>query len=70
MPAERQFKVMVSAETEQALDAQALALGFHNSNATAAVFVHALARVPAAKVFEALAKVRAYHVTEYKRGSR
>ena len=55
-----QFKVRVEIETTERLEAQKKALGFHSSNALAAIYVHALATIPAEKVFEALAKIREY----------
>lgn len=66
VPAEKQFKVLVSTPTETALEKHADALGFHSANGVAAVYLATLAQVPPEKVFEVLAKVKAYQPREYR----
>lgn len=64
---EHQFKVKLADPVLLNLFAQKEALGFHSENALASVYLTALAGVPSAKVWEALAKVRAYHPAKGKR---
>lgn len=63
---EFQFKVRITPEIEIAMEEQRNALGFHSSNALAAVYLATFSGVPADKVWEALAKLKAYHRTGYK----
>lgn len=63
---EYQFKVRITPEIELAMESQREALGFHSSNALAAVYLATFSGVPADKVWEALAKIKAYHRPGYK----
>lgn len=67
---EFQFKVRITDAVELALEEQRNALGFHSGNALAAVYLATFAGVPADKVWEALAKVKAYHRAGYTGGKR
>jgi hypothetical protein len=61
-PAElHEVKVRVTDQTLLGFFAHREALGFHSENAAMALGLAALAGVPAAKFFEVLAKIRAYH---------
>lgn len=57
----REIKVRVTDETLLGLFDQREALGFHSENAICALALAAIAGVPPDKVFEVLAKIRAYH---------
>lgn len=63
---ESQFKVRITPEIEIAMEGQREALGFHSANALAAVYLATFAGVPSDKVWEALAKIKAYHRPGYK----
>ena len=56
-----QFVTKQLDETLLELESLRLALGFLTANALAAVIIHQFAKVPERKVWEALAKVSAYH---------
>ena len=58
---EHQFKVKLADPVLLDLFDQKEALGFHSENALASVYLTAFAGVTSAKVWEALATVRAYH---------
>jgi|GEM_PF-4224399 hypothetical protein len=65
----REMKIRITDDTLVALFEQREALGFFSENSIASLVVTAFAHVPPAKVFEALAKVRAYHpATRSKKG--
>ena len=55
-----QYKVLLTRETERALETQRLSLGFHSSNALCAIYLTALSQVPAPKVLEALSTLNRY----------
>jgi UDP-N-acetylmuramyl pentapeptide synthase len=63
---EFQFKVRITPAIEVEMENQREALGFHSSNALAAVYLATFAGVPADKVWECLAKLKAYHRKGYK----
>lgn len=65
-PVDYQFKVRITPEIEVAMEGQREALGFHSANALAAVYLATFAGVPTEKVWEALAKIKAYHRAGYK----
>ena len=65
---EFQFKVRITPTVEVAMEEQRNALGFHSANALASVYLAAFSEVPADKVWEALAKVKAYRRVGYKGG--
>lgn len=67
---EFQFKVRITDAVEVALEEQRNALGFHSGNALASIYLATFAGVPAEKVWEVLAKVKAYHRPGYKGGKR
>ena len=55
-----QFVTKPTGETLLDLESQRLALGFLSSNALGLVVLHEFAKVPPAKFWDALAKVRAF----------
>lgn len=65
-----QFVTQPSVETLEGLEVQRVALGYHTANSLATIYLNEMSRVPPSKVWEVLAKIRAYHKTEYKGGKR
>lgn len=55
-----QYKVQLQPEVNAALDAQAKALGHKSGNALATVYLTAFSRIPAARVWSALAALQGY----------
>ena len=67
-PSEKgQFRVLIADATVAALEAQKDKLGVQTENALGAIYVTALAKVPAEKVWEVLALIERYQGPGYAR---